>query len=131
MKPPVSSSRDVLERMLARVEEMRRALAETAGAVDEGDVDVARATAALDDLERRVRRMLEHLGTLLRGAVADPRQAVTRLPWLTEDVRRRVLVDFNPRAAAEVRPQRGRQDRKRAVQLLHDRHRAAGHRPPE
>ena len=59
MKPPVSSSRDVLERMLARVEEMRRALAETAGAVDEGDVDVARATAALDDLERRVRRMLE------------------------------------------------------------------------
>ncbi|HET6948396.1 MAG TPA: hypothetical protein VFJ45_11355 [bacterium] len=59
MKPPVSSSRDVLERMLAKVEEMRRALAETAGAVDEGDVDVARATAALDDLERRVRRMLE------------------------------------------------------------------------
>lgn len=59
MKPPVSSSRDVLERMLARVEEMRRALAETAAAVDEGDVDVARATAALDDLERRVRRMLE------------------------------------------------------------------------
>jgi len=59
MKPPVSSSRDVLERMLARVEEMRRALVETAGAVDESDVDVARATAALDDLERRVRRMLE------------------------------------------------------------------------
>ena len=59
MKPPVSSSRDVLERMLARVEEMRRALAEAAGAVDESDVDVARATAALDDLERRVRRMLE------------------------------------------------------------------------
>ena len=59
MKPPVSSSRDVLERMLARVEEMRRALAETAGAVDEGDVDVARATAALDDLERRVRLMLQ------------------------------------------------------------------------
>lgn len=59
MKPPVSSSRDVLERMLAKVEEMRRALAETAAAVDEGDVDVARATAALDDLERRVRRMLE------------------------------------------------------------------------
>ena len=59
MKPPVSSSRDVLERMLARVEEMRRALAETAGAVDEGDVDVARALAALDDLERRVRQMLE------------------------------------------------------------------------
>ena len=59
MKPPVSSSRDVLERMLARVEEMRRALVETAGAVDESDVDVARAMAALDDLERRVRRMLE------------------------------------------------------------------------
>ena len=59
MNSPVSSSRDVLGRMLARVEEMRRALAETAGAVDEGDVDVARATAALDDLERRVRRMLE------------------------------------------------------------------------
>lgn len=59
MNAPVSSSRDILERMLARVEEMRRALVDASAAVDEGDVDVARATAALDDLERRVRRMLE------------------------------------------------------------------------
>lgn len=48
---------DLLARMLAKVEEMRRALAasDAAGA----DVDSARAREALDDLERRVRAMME------------------------------------------------------------------------
>lgn len=59
MNPSVSSTRDVLERMLAKVEAMRRALTEAATAADPGDADVARALAALDDLEARVRRMLE------------------------------------------------------------------------
>lgn len=58
MNPSVSSTRDVLERMLAKVEEMRRALREAAAAADPGDVDVVRALTALDDLEARVRRML-------------------------------------------------------------------------
>jgi hypothetical protein len=58
MNPPVSSTRDVLERMLAKVEEMRRVLADAATAADPGDADVTRALDLLDDLEARVRRML-------------------------------------------------------------------------
>jgi hypothetical protein len=48
--------------MLVNVDEMRRALAEAssaAGPPGAEDIDVTRARAALDDLERRVRRMLE------------------------------------------------------------------------
>lgn len=62
MNAPGPSSRELLERMLVRVDEMRRALTDasaaagTAGGGDEADL--ARAVAALDDLERRVRRML-------------------------------------------------------------------------
>lgn len=57
MSAPTPTRDDLLARMLAKVEEMRRALeaADTLGA----DVDSARAHEALDDLERRVRAMME------------------------------------------------------------------------
>lgn len=62
MNAPGPSSRELLKRMLVRVDEMRRALTDaSAAAGDRGggdEVDLARAVAALDDLERRVRRML-------------------------------------------------------------------------
>ncbi|MGH2398792.1 MAG: hypothetical protein ACRDF6_03025 [bacterium] len=49
--------------MLEKVEEMRNALTASStvtGTAAEGNgIDVARAMAALDDLERRVRRILE------------------------------------------------------------------------
>jgi len=63
MNRPAPVSRELLERMLAKVEEMRHALTASsgvAGATAGGDgIDVARAMVALDDLELRVRRMLE------------------------------------------------------------------------
>lgn len=62
MTRPAPVSRDLLERMLEKVAEMRNALTASSAAagVAEGDgIDVARAMAALDDLEHRVRRMLE------------------------------------------------------------------------
>ncbi|HXF82157.1 MAG TPA: hypothetical protein VNN19_05340 [bacterium] len=59
MNPSVPSTRTVLERMLANVAEMRRALQEASAAAEPGDADVARALVALDDLEARLRRMLE------------------------------------------------------------------------
>ena len=57
MSNATPTTRELLERMLAKVEEMRRALAavDSAGA----DVDGARAREALDDLERRVRAMMQ------------------------------------------------------------------------
>ena len=57
MSAPTPTRDDLLAHMLAKVDEMRRALeaADAAGA----DVDSARARGALDDLERRVRAMLE------------------------------------------------------------------------
>ncbi|HEU4798844.1 MAG TPA: hypothetical protein VFT63_07930 [bacterium] len=49
--------------MLAKVGEMRHSLSDSSGVVGatgpEDGIDVARAIAALEDLERRVRRMLE------------------------------------------------------------------------
>lgn len=63
MTRPAVVSRDILQRMLDKVQEMRRALTDSSGAaasMGENDrVDIERAIAALDDLERRVRRMLE------------------------------------------------------------------------
>ncbi len=62
MKQPAPSSRDLLARMLAKVDEMQRALldAEQGVAAQGGErLDVTRATSALHDLERRVRGMLE------------------------------------------------------------------------
>ncbi len=56
MPAPTPTSRDLLERMLTKVDEMRRAL-EAADAVG-ADVDGARAREALDDLERRVRALM-------------------------------------------------------------------------
>ena len=57
MSTPTPTRDDLLARMLAKVEEMRHALAaaDAAGA----DVDSARAREALDDLARRVRAMME------------------------------------------------------------------------
>ena len=57
MRAPTPTRDDLLARMLAKVHEMRRALeaADAAGA----DVDSARAREALDDLEQRVRGMME------------------------------------------------------------------------
>lgn len=63
MNRPAPVSRELLERMLAKVEEMRHALSDSSGVAAatgaEDGIDVARAIAALDDLERRVRHMLE------------------------------------------------------------------------
>lgn len=62
MSAPTPTSRDLLARMLAKVGEMRRALDAADTAVPERpgvDVDTARAREALDDLERRVRAMLD------------------------------------------------------------------------
>jgi hypothetical protein len=59
MNPSIPSTRTVLERMLANVAEMRRALQEASAAAEPGDADIARALVALDDLEARLRRMLE------------------------------------------------------------------------
>lgn len=57
MSAQTPTSRELLTRMLAKVDEMRRALdASDAGGAD---VDSARARQALDDLERRVRAMLQ------------------------------------------------------------------------
>ncbi|MDQ7842420.1 MAG: hypothetical protein QN141_03510 [Armatimonadota bacterium] len=54
------SSRALLERMLARVREMRLALRDAATAAPPtGEIDFDRALAAIDDLERRVRQVLE------------------------------------------------------------------------
>ena len=57
MSAPAPTRDDLLARMLAKVEEMRTALqaADGVGA----DVDSAHAREVLDDLERRVRAMLE------------------------------------------------------------------------
>lgn len=57
MSAPTPTRDDLLARMLAKVEEMRRAL-EAANVVG-ADVDSARAREALDDIERRVRAMME------------------------------------------------------------------------
>jgi hypothetical protein len=57
MSAPTPTRDDLLARMLAKVEEMRRAL-DAADAVG-SDVDSARAREALDDLERRVRAIME------------------------------------------------------------------------
>jgi amino acid adenylation domain-containing protein len=40
-------------------------------------------------------RMLGHLRTLLEAAAADPRRSIAALPLLTEEERRRVLVEWN------------------------------------
>jgi hypothetical protein len=57
MSAAAPTTRELLARMLAKVEEMRRALdaADSVGA----DVDSARARETLDDLERRVRAMMQ------------------------------------------------------------------------
>jgi hypothetical protein len=57
MSKATPTTRDLLERMLAKVEEMRHAL-DAADSVSAG-VDGARAREALDDLERRVRAMMQ------------------------------------------------------------------------
>ena len=42
-----------------------------------------------------IRRLLAHFETLLTAAVADPEQAISRLPLLSEAERRQLLVDWN------------------------------------
>ncbi|HEY0097017.1 MAG TPA: condensation domain-containing protein, partial [Archangium sp.] len=44
-----------------------------------------------------IERMVEHLGVLLRGAVANPDEAIEALPLMTEEERRKVLVEWNDR----------------------------------
>lgn len=58
MSVSTPTTRDLLARLLAKVEEMHRALdaADAAGATG---MDSARAREALDDLERRVRALLD------------------------------------------------------------------------
>ncbi|MBZ4377478.1 non-ribosomal peptide synthetase, partial [Corallococcus sp. AS-1-6] len=46
-----------------------------------------------------VRRMVEHLRVLLEGVVAKPKEAVGRLPMLTEAERQQVLVTWNQQQA--------------------------------
>jgi hypothetical protein len=58
MSVSTPTTRDLLARMLAKVEEMRRAL-HAADAAGGGEMDSARAREALDDLERRVRALLD------------------------------------------------------------------------
>lgn len=66
MKAPAPSSRELLQRMLDKVGEMRRALTDTAAATQaERDADMARAMTALDDLEARLGHMLEDKGSLI------------------------------------------------------------------
>jgi len=67
MNRPAPVSRELLERMLSKVEEMRHALTGTTAGITSvtgggDDIDVTRAMTSLDDLERRVRRMLETEG---------------------------------------------------------------------
>ncbi len=49
--------------------------------------------------EARIRRLLGHLETLLRGAVAQPATPLAHLPLLTPAERQRILIDFNRTAA--------------------------------
>jgi hypothetical protein len=58
MSVSTPTTRELLARMLAKVEEMRRAL-DAVDAVGATDVDGARAREALDDLERRVRTLMD------------------------------------------------------------------------
>jgi non-ribosomal peptide synthetase component F len=46
-----------------------------------------------------IESMLEHFQVLLEGVVADPDQPVSRLPLLTADERRRLLVEWNDAVA--------------------------------
>ncbi len=46
-----------------------------------------------------IARMLGHFQTLLQGALANPEQAVSQLPLLTEGERRQILVEWNSTAA--------------------------------
>ncbi|WP_372443350.1 amino acid adenylation domain-containing protein [Saccharothrix algeriensis] len=46
-----------------------------------------------------VDRLGERLKALLVGLTADPDRPLARVPWLSEDERRRVLVDWNPTGA--------------------------------
>ncbi|HEY6103353.1 MAG TPA: hypothetical protein VI007_09050 [bacterium] len=55
MSNATPTTRELLERMLAKVEEMRQAIESAHSA----EVDSARAREALDDLERRVRAMMQ------------------------------------------------------------------------
>jgi hypothetical protein len=58
MSVSTPTTRDLLARMLAKVEEMRRAL-DAADAAGAAEMDSVRAREALDDLERRVRALLD------------------------------------------------------------------------
>ena len=50
-----------------------------------------------------IERLLEHLETLLRGVVADPKQRLSRLPLATEAELRRILVEWNDTAQEDGR----------------------------
>jgi hypothetical protein len=58
MSVSTPTTRDLLARMLAKVEEMRRAL-DAAAAAGATEMDSARAGEALDELERRVRALMD------------------------------------------------------------------------
>jgi hypothetical protein len=58
MSVSTPTTRELLARMLVKVEEMRRVLA-AADAAGATELDGARAREALDDLERRVRTLMD------------------------------------------------------------------------
>ncbi|MET7798190.1 amino acid adenylation domain-containing protein [Streptomyces decoyicus] len=67
-----------------------------------------------------ITRLTGHLNTLLAGAVADPEQAVSHLPMLTEDEYRQIVVDWNA-----TRPADG------STALLHERFAEQAARTPD
>jgi len=70
----------------------------------EGDDGLRLSVEYNTDLFERetIRRLLGHYETLLAGAVADPAQAISRLPLLSEAERRELLAIGRGPAAAEV-----------------------------
>ena len=74
--------------------------------VEEGERGISVAFEYNTDLfdAKTVARMLGHFETLLEAVVADPDARVSRLPLLTADERRRLLVEWNE--TREARPAR-------------------------
>ncbi|WP_146188357.1 non-ribosomal peptide synthetase [Methylosinus sporium] len=74
-------------------------------ALEEGDdgliASFEYATALFD--AQTIARMADHYVNLLEGIVADPHSRVSRLPMLSDDERRRLLVEWNDTAAAYPR----------------------------
>src|SRR5262249_7982371 len=67
-----------------------------------------------------ISRMVGHFQTLLAGTVADPEQRLSDLPFLTEEERRQLLVEWNATQADYPRDQ-----------CIHQLFEAQGERTPE